>query len=114
MVAIAVINIKPYVDAAQQLGVTIVDATFIRFISVIPIVNALASTLGVGVVWVIGTALWGMFQLIEVMPVILYNNPNFLHEVIQEAEQSSKYAIKENDDPTIANLKKVYNTIRFS
>ncbi len=111
MVAIAVVNIKPYVDAAQQLGVTIVDATFIKFISVIPVVNAIASTLGIGVAWVIGTALWGMFQLIEVMPVILYNNPNFLHEVIQEAEQSSKYAIKDNDDPTVANLKKVYNKL---
>jgi hypothetical protein len=111
MVTIAVVNVKPYVDAAQQLGVTIVDATFIKFISVIPVVNALASTLGVGVVWVIGTALWGMFQLVEVMPVILYNHPSFLHEVIQEAEQSTKYAIKDNDDPTVANLKKVYNKL---
>lgn len=111
MVAIAVVNVKPYVDAAQQLGVTIVDATFIKFISFIPIVNAIASSLGIGVVWVIGTALWGMFQLVEVMPVILYNHPNFLYEVIQEAEQSSKYAIKQDDDPTIVNLKKVYNKL---
>jgi hypothetical protein len=111
MVTIAVVNIKPYVDAAQALGVTIVDATFIKFISWIPIVNALASTLGIGVVWVIGAALWGMFQLVEVMPVILYNHPSFLHEVIQEAEQATKYAIKDNDDPTVANLKKVYNKL---
>ena len=111
MVVIAIVNIKPYVDAAQQLGVTIVDATFIKFISVIPVVNAIASTLGVGVAWVIGTALWGMFQVIEILPVILYNHPSFLHEVIQDAEQSSKYTIKDNDDPTVVNLKKVYNKL---
>jgi hypothetical protein len=111
MVALAVVNIKPYVDAAQALGVTIVDATLIKFISWIPIINAIASSLGVGVVWVIGTALWGMFQVIEILPVILYNHPSFLHEVIQDAEQSSKYTIKDNDDPTVVNLKKVYNKL---
>lgn len=111
MVVIAVVNVKPYVDAAQQLGVTIVDAGLVRLISFIPIVNAIAQTLGVGVAWVIGTILWGMFQLIEVMPVILYNHPSFLHEVIREAETTTKYAIKDNDDPTVANLKKVYNKL---
>lgn len=111
MVAVAVLNIKPYVDAAQALGVTIVDAAFIRFISFIPIVNAIAQSLGIGVVWVIGTALWGVFQLIEVLPVILYNHPGFLQEVIQDAESQTKYAIKDNDDPTVAGLKRVYNKI---
>lgn len=114
MVVIAIVNIKPYVDAAQALGVTIVDATFIRLISVIPVVNAIASLLGVGVAWVIGTILWGTFQIIELLPVIMFNHPGFLEEVIQDAERSSKYSINENEDPTVANLKKAYNKIPVS
>jgi hypothetical protein len=114
MVAVAVVNIKPYVDAVRNLGVTIVDATFIKFISVIPIVNAIASGLGVGVVWVIGIALWGVFQIIEVLPVILYNHPGFLEEVIQDAESYTKFAIKESDDPTVAVLKRGYNKLPVS
>ncbi|NJL63542.1 MAG: hypothetical protein HC903_19045 [Methylacidiphilales bacterium] len=114
MVAIAFVNIKPYVDAANALGVTVVDQSFIKFISFIPIVNAIASGLGVGVVWVVGAALWATFQLIEVMPVILYNHPGFLQEVIQDAESQSKYGIKENDDPTVAGLKKAYNKLPVS
>lgn len=111
MVVIAVVNIKPYVDAAQALGVTIVDATLIKLISVIPLINALAATLGIGVVWIIGAALWATFQLIEVLPVILYNHPGFLEEVITDAESSHQYAVKDNDDPTVAGLKKVYNKL---
>lgn len=111
MIAIAFVNIKPYVDAAKALGVTVVDATFIRFISAIPVVNAIAASLGVGVVWIIGFALWATFQLIEVMPVILFNHPGFLHEVIQESESHNRYGIKEGDDPTVANLKKAYNKL---
>lgn len=114
MVVIAVVNIKPYVDAAQALGVTIVDATFIRLISVIPVVNAISSLLGVGVAWVIGTVLWGTFQIIELLPVIMYNHPGFLEEVIQSSETSAKYSIKEDEDPTVANLKKAYNKLPVS
>lgn len=114
MVVIAVVNIKPYVDAAQALGVTIVDAAFIRFISLIPVVNAIASLLGVGVAWVVGTVLWGTFQIIELLPVIMYNHPGFLEEVIQDAEQNSKYSIKSDEDPTVANLKKAYNKLPVS
>lgn len=111
MLTIAIVNIKPYVDAASALGVTIVDAAFIKFISWIPVVNWLASTLGVGVTWIIGTALWGTFQLIEVLPVILYNHPGFLQEVIQDSESHSQYAVKDNDEPTVAGLKRVYNKL---
>ncbi|BDA73079.1 hypothetical protein CAL7716_072450 [Calothrix sp. PCC 7716] len=114
MVVIAVVNIKPYVDAAQALGVTIVDATFIRLVSVIPVVNAIASLLGVGVAWVVGTVLWGTFQIIELLPVIMFNHPGFLEEVIKDAEQNSKYQIKEDEDPTVANLKKAYNKLPVS
>lgn len=114
MVVIAVVNIKPYVDAAQALGVTIVDATFIRLISVIPVVNAIASLLGVGVAWVIGTVLWGTFQIIELLPVIMYNHPGFLEEVIQSSETITKYSIKQDEDPTVANLKKIYNKLPVS
>jgi hypothetical protein len=111
MVAVAVVNIKPYVDAVRNFGVTIVDATLIKFISVIPVINVIANILGVGVYWVIGTALWGIFQIIEVLPVILYNHPGFLEEVITDAENSKRYAIKDSDDPTIAVLKKGYNKL---
>jgi hypothetical protein len=114
MIAVAVVNIKPYVDAVRNLGVTIVDATFIRFISAIPVVNAIANILGIGVYWVIGTALWGIFQIIEVLPVILYNHPGFLEEVIQNAESSTKYMIKDSDDPTVAVLKKGFNKLPVS
>jgi hypothetical protein len=109
IVAIALINIKPYVDAVASLGLNVIGG--IDFFSKIPFFNGIGLALGVGIAGITGFCLWATFQLIEVLPVILYNHPGFLEEVIRDADSQTKYAIKDNDDPTVQVLKKTYNTL---
>ncbi|AKG21793.1 hypothetical protein [Calothrix sp. 336/3] len=109
IVAIALVNIKPYVDAVSALGLNVIGDT--NLLSKIPFLNGIGLALGIGIAGLTGFCLWATFQLIEVLPVILYNHPGFLEEVIKDADSQTKYAIKDNDDPTVQVLKKTYNTL---
>jgi hypothetical protein len=109
--AIAFANVKPYINIIRHLGLQVLDKFILRTIANIPIVNALASA-GIGLVSLVcGVALWSVFQVIEVLPVILYNHAGFLEEAITEAESGRKYQVKNDEDPTIRVLKETYNKL---
>lgn len=109
--AVAFANMRPYVNLIRHLGLQLLDKFILKFLASIPIVNVIASA-GIGVVSLVcGVALWGSFQLIEVLPVVLYNHAGFLEEVIADAESGRKYNIKQDEDPTVRGLKEVYNKL---
>ncbi|MDF5721519.1 MAG: hypothetical protein PUP91_13770 [Rhizonema sp. PD37] len=109
--AIAFANVRPYVNLVKHLGLKFLDRFVLQFLASIPIVNAIAAAGGGLVTLVCGVALWGVFQIIEVLPVVLYNHAGFLEEVIGDAESGRKYATKHDDDPTVRGLKEVYNKL---
>ena len=109
--AVAFANIRPYVNLIKHLGLRFLDKFLIQFIASIPIINALAAA-GVGLVTLIsGIALWAVFQIIEVLPVVLYNHAGFLEEVISDAESGRQYVAKPEEDSTIRGLKQIYNKL---
>lgn len=110
----AYLNIAPYARAVEFLGGKTVSQAFLYLISVIPIVNGIASIIGRGITWLLGAMLWGVIQIIEVLPLILYNHEGFMQQVISNADSRSKYQIKDTDDPTLAMLKRTYNALPIS
>lgn len=107
----AYLNIQPYAVAVGYLSGKSANAAFIKLISIIPIVNGIAASIGLGIVWILGTILWGVIQIIEVLSLILYSHESFLTTVISNADSRSKYQVKESDDPTLSMLKRTYNAL---
>ena len=109
--AVAFANMRPYINIVRHFGLGFLDKFIMRAIAGIPIINAIAAA-GIGVVTLItGIALWAVFQLIEVLPVVIYNHEGFLEEVITDAESGKKYSVSEDEDPTIKGLKQIYNKL---
>ena len=109
-----VLRIIPDIDSTNlvnHFGLKFLDRFLLRFLASIPIINAIASAGGGIVSLICGIALWGVFQLIEVLPVVLYNHAGFLEEVIADAESGRKYATKYDEDPTVRGLKEIYNRL---
>ncbi len=110
----AYLNIQPYEQVVGLLSGKAINGAFVYLISVIPIINGIAAIIGKGVTWILGTILWGVIQIIEVLPLILYNNERFVQTVISSADSRSKYQVQDNDDPTLKMLKKTYNALPTS
>ena len=109
--AIAIANMRPYINVVKHLGLHLLDKFVLQFLAGLPIINAIAAA-GIGLVSLVcGVALWTTFQIIEVLPVVLYNHAGFLEEVIADAEAGRKYALKHDEDPTVRGLKQVYNKL---
>ncbi|HYX17881.1 MAG TPA: hypothetical protein VE944_26680 [Nostoc sp.] len=110
----AYLNIQPYEMAVRFLSGKAINQAFFYLVSVIPIVNGIANFLGQGITWILGTLLWGVIQIIEVLPLILYNHEGFMQQVISNVDSRSKYQVKDGDDPTLAMLKRTYNALPIS
>ena len=109
--ALAFANMKPYINIVQHLGLHFLDKFILSFLAGLPIINAIAAA-GIGLVSLVcGVALWAIFQIVETLPVILYNHAAFLEQVIADAEEGRKYTVKNYEDPTIRGLKEVYNKL---
>jgi hypothetical protein len=104
-------NINPYVVAIKMVAPQIQTADFMRLMSYIPIINGIANAIGESIYWIIGAIFWGIIQLIEILPIILYQHGGFLKEVLSGAESHQNYAVKDGDDPTLKALKATYNLL---
>jgi hypothetical protein len=110
----AYLNIQPYEKVVGLLSRKAVNGAFAYLISIIPIVNGIAAIIGKGITWILGTILWAIIQIIEVLPLILYNHEKFVQNMITSADSRSRYQLKEGDDPTLKMLKRVYNGLPTS
>ena len=64
--------------------------------------------------WGLGIALWLIIQIIEVLPLILFNHAGFLSFFIGASQGHQRYQVSENDDPTLKLLKRTYNALPTS
>jgi hypothetical protein len=110
----AFLNISPYAKAVGILSSKNINSAFLSFVRFIPILGNLLIALGTGIQWLLGTALWGVIQIIEVLPVIIYNHEDFLSTMIKSADSHSKHNIKDDDDPALKMMKKLYNALPVS
>ncbi|MCC5636281.1 hypothetical protein LC593_10515 [Nostoc sp. CHAB 5844] len=111
-IGFAYFNILPYTQAVRLLNKT-VDNGFIQLISVLPVVNGIAATIGAGIHWILGFLVWALIQSIELFPIVLKHDPKFLEKVIQDAEGANRFDIKEDDPPSLQALKRWYNQFPY-
>jgi hypothetical protein len=110
----AYLNIQPYEKAVAFLSSKVINSAFLYIISAIPIVNGIVAIFARSITWILGTILWGVIQIIEVLPLVLYNNESFMANMISSADSRAKYIEKESDDPTLRMLKRTYNHLPTS
>ncbi|BAY11028.1 hypothetical protein [Calothrix sp. NIES-2098] len=104
----AYLNIQPYAAFVRQyMGGG--DNTLVKLISIIPIVNGVAATIGFAIHWIIGFVLWLVLQTIQLLPIILKRDRAFMRTLIADAANTSKFHINEDDDPTLVALKRWFN-----
>jgi hypothetical protein len=110
----AYLNIQPYEKAVAFLSGKTLDSTFLYIISAIPVINGIAAFFAKSITWILGAILWGVIQIIEVLPLVLYNHQKFMENMISSADSRTKYTLKETDDPTLRMLKRTYNHLPTS
>ncbi len=106
----AFLNLQPYAEAVKAVMANATgDAALIKLIAAIPIINGIAATIGTALHWIVGLLIWLVIQTVEVFPIILKRDRAFMKVLIDEAQSSQKFAIRQNDDPALAALKRWYN-----
>jgi hypothetical protein len=110
----AYLNIQPYERAVSFLGGKATSSAFISLVAAIPIINGIAAIFSKSLSWILGAILWSVIQLIEVLPLILYNNEKFIEKIVSETDARSGYQEKDTDDPTLRMLKRTYNHLPIS
>jgi hypothetical protein len=110
----AYLNIQPYEKAVAFLSGKTLNSAFLYIVSAIPVINGIAAILAKGITWILGAILWGVIQIIEVLPLVLYNHDQFMENMISSADSRTKYVEKETDDPTLKMLKRTYNHLPTS
>jgi|GEM_PF-864590 len=105
----AYLNVNPYAQAASFILSTISDNTLVQWFLSWPLIGPLLASLALAAHWIIGLIVWGVIQTIEVLPIILHHDRRFMRTVIAENGKAQRFAIAEDDSPTIRSLKKWYN-----
>ncbi len=109
--AIPIINFYLLFSLTEQYCTS---SAFISLVAAIPIINGIAAIFSKSLSWILGAILWGVIQIIEVLPLILYNNEKFIEKIVTEADGRTRYQEKDNDDPTLRMLKRTYNHLPIS
>ncbi|WP_334743779.1 hypothetical protein [Nostoc sp.] len=110
----AYLNIQPYERAVSFLGAKATSSAFISLVASIPLLNGIAAIFSKSLSWILGAILWSVIQIIEILPLILYNNEKFIEKIVTEADGRSRYQEKDTDDPTLRILKRTYNHLPIS
>ena len=110
----AYLNIQPYERAVSFLGGKATSSAFTSLVAAIPIINGIAAIFSKSLSWILGAILWSVIQIIEVLPLILYNNEKFIEKIVSEADGRTRYQEKDNDDPALRMLKRTYNHLPIS
>lgn len=107
--ALTMLNIQPYISMARQLVQMITDVPFLDFLMLIPFVSSLISLIGRVAADLFGVALWGVLQLLQVLPGVMRGDLKVLDTLIRGINQIVPYAIKSDDSEVLQELKEDYN-----
>lgn len=90
-------NIKPYeVIAGKFLGSF--DYPILREVLFnVPLLGGLFRFISNFFAFTLGTALWAIFQILEILPMLLFGHGRFLNNQVAKHGNAAKYAINAND-----------------
>ncbi|MBW4600336.1 MAG: hypothetical protein KME29_12200 [Calothrix sp. FI2-JRJ7] len=90
-------NIKPYEVIATQFLSSFDYNSIASIISSIPILGGLIQFITKFFAFGLGTALWCIFQILELLPLILFGHGRFLNNQIGKHGKAAKYPVSGND-----------------
>ncbi len=106
----AYINIGPYEIFVRRLSGGAINQAFLAIISAIPIINGIAAILGRGITWIVGTIVWGVLQIFELLPMVLYSHDDFLVSFVRDADARTPFNLKDDDHWAVKKAKIAYNS----
>ncbi|MBD2156027.1 hypothetical protein [Leptolyngbya sp. FACHB-16] len=113
IVIFAYFNIQPYERAVRLLFGANDLSGIAQFILDLPGVGLLINGLGNLVIWILGAILWFVIQVLELLPLMLFNNRKALKSMIKQSSGGETFKVEEGDDPTLATLKRAYNKLPY-
>jgi hypothetical protein len=104
-------NIRPYIGFSDSLLFQWRDTEIFAYVAALPIIGWLL-TGGVAIVgFVVGTILWAILQLCELLPTVLNDSPGFILAVLIRIKTWRKLEVKGKDSKVATQLKERYNAI---
>lgn len=104
-----VLNLQPYLEISRKLLDIITTVPLLGFLSILPVVGGLISLVSRIIADVFGVALWGIIQLVEILPQWMRGDLTVLNSLIRGIEAIAPHAVKSGDSETVAELKEEYN-----
>jgi len=104
-------NIRPYVGFADNLLFQWKDTGIFAFVAALPVIGWLL-TGGFSIVgFVVGTILWAILQLSELLPTVLNDSPGFILAILARIKNWQKLTVNSGESQVARQLKERYNSI---
>lgn len=104
-----VLNLQPYLEISRKLLDIITTVPLINFLAILPIIGGLIGLVSRIIADIFGIALWGIIQLVEVLPQWMKGDLNILNSLIRGIGAIAPHAVKSTDSEAVAELKEEYN-----
>lgn len=104
-------NIGPYEVAVRFVASKFETSALIDFILWVPVIGWILQGIGNFIFWLIGAVVWGVIQLIELMPLIMTSQPGYVRSVLVQQEAHSRVRVRQDDPGIVRYLKKFYNNL---
>jgi hypothetical protein len=104
-------NIRPYIGFADQTLFQWKDTGIFVWVAGLPVIGWLLNGGFAIVGFVIGTILWAILQLSELLPTVLNDSPGFILAILTRIKSWQKLAKTSGDSKIATQLKERYNGI---
>lgn len=102
-------NIFPYELAVRFVASRFLDSGILGFVLALPVIGWILGFIGNAIYWIVGAIVWGVIQLIELLPLVMTSNPGYVRSVLREQEAHERIRPREDDPGPVRYLKKFYN-----
>lgn len=104
-------NIRPYINFADQALLQWQNTGIFAFVAALPVIGWLLSGGFAIVGFVIGTILWAILQLSELLPTVLNDSPGFILAILTRISTWQKLTVNSRESQVARQLKERYNSI---
>lgn len=64
--------------------------------------------------FVFGVSFWAILQFLQLFPLLLFSNENFMRQIINRSDTRKKVSVKDNDEAMLRRIKVAYNALPTS
>jgi hypothetical protein len=104
-------NIRPYIGFADQALFQWKDTEIFAFVAGLPVIGWLLNGGFAIVAFAIGTILWAILQLSELLPTVLNDSPGFILAILTRIKTWQKLTVNSGESQITRQLKERYNAI---